>query len=421
MPWHLHRHYFLHSVTGSKHNNMTEPKRSLRGSLTGAAFLMATSAIGPGFLTQTVQFTTELMASFGFIILVSLLLDLGVQLNIWRTISISGQRAQDLANNLLPGLGWALALMIGFGGLVFNIGNIAGSGLGLNALTGMDERNGALISCAVALFIFWYREAGKLMDNFVKVLGILMILFTCYIAIRAQPPVAEALYRTVWPERIDVLKIVTLVGGTVGGYISFAGAHRLLEAGVKGAESLPQVNRSAVTGILLTTVMRFILFLVVLAVAGAAAGGTIGGSGNPAADVFRAAAGNLGQRFFGFVMWCAAITSVIGASYTSVSFFRTLHPFFERHHRVVVTLFILTSTLIFLWVNKPVALLILAGAVNGIILPLALAVILLAARRKKIIGNYRHPLWMTLAGWLVVIIMSWMGWVTIKTQLAKLF
>lgn len=32
--------------------------------LTGAAFLMATSAIGPGFLTQTTVFTQSLGASF---------------------------------------------------------------------------------------------------------------------------------------------------------------------------------------------------------------------------------------------------------------------------------------------------------------------------------------------------------------------
>ena len=39
-------------------------------------------------------------------------------------------------------------------------------------------------------------------------------------------------------------------------------------------------------------------------------------------------------------------------------------------------------------------LLIIAGAVNGLILPIALAVILVAATKKKIVRNYHHPLWM---------------------------
>src|SRR5688572_19348399 len=105
-------------------------KRS--SAILGAAFLMATSAIGPGFLTQTSAFTQDLLASFGFVILISILLDIGAQLNIWRIIAISENRAQDIANKLMPGLGFALAGLIAFGGLVFNIGNMAGCGLGIN-------------------------------------------------------------------------------------------------------------------------------------------------------------------------------------------------------------------------------------------------------------------------------------------------
>jgi Mn2+/Fe2+ NRAMP family transporter len=384
----------------------------------GAAFLMATSAIGPGFLTQTSKFTEELLTSFGFVILISLLLDIGAQLNIWRIITVSNQRAQDIANQLLPNLGIVLACLIGFGGLVFNIGNMAGCGLGLNALTGMEAKWGAVISCVMALGIFWYKEAGRLMDSFAKLLGILMILFTLYIAISSQPPVAQALYRTVWPEKIDVLKIVTLVGGTVGGYISFAGAHRLLDAGIKGQASLPQVTRSSVSGIVITSVMRFVLFFAAL---GVVWHGVSLNKGNPAASVFQSAAGDLGYRFFGFVMWCAAITSVVGASYTSVSFFKTLHPAIEKNSRLLVSIFILVSTVIFISIGNPVTLLIVAGAVNGLILPIALALILIAANKQKIVGNYRHPLWMQIAGWLVVIAMSWMGFITIKENLQKLW
>jgi Mn2+/Fe2+ NRAMP family transporter len=384
----------------------------------GAAFLMATSAIGPGFLTQTSKFTADLLTSFGFVILISLLLDIGAQVNIWRIVTVSNKRAQEVANGVLPGLGVFLAVLIGFGGLVFNIGNIAGTGLGLNALTGMDTRWGAVISCLVALGIFWYKEAGRLMDGFTKLLGILMILFTLYIAISSRPPVGEALYRTVWPEKIDLLKIVTLVGGTVGGYISFAGAHRLLDAGIKGREALPQVTRSSVSGIVITSVMRFVLFFAAL---GVVWHGARLADANPAASVFQHAAGELGYRFFGFVMWCAAITSVVGASYTSVSFFKTLHPLAAQYERVLITVFILVSTLLFWAIDKPVTLLIIAGALNGLILPVALGVILVAARKKSIVGDYKHPLWLYIAGWLVVALMSWMGFVVIRDSLAKLW
>lgn len=393
-------------------------KNAAKGSaLLGAAFLMATSAIGPGFLTQTSRFTADLLASFGFVILISLLLDIGAQMNIWRIITVSNLRAQDLANRLLPGLGLVLALLIGFGGMVFNIGNIGGCGLGLQAAAGIDTSAGAVASCLVALFIFWYRKATSVIDALVKVLGIVMVLLTTYIAFSSAPPLGEALYRTIVPERVDLLKIVTLVGGTVGGYISFAGAHRLLDAGIKGKSSLPQVTRSSVNGIVITTIMRFVLFLAVL---GVVMQGVPLDPQNPAASVFRSAAGNLGYRFFGFVMWCAGITSVIGASYTSVSFFRTLHPAIENNLRLVVSAFIITSTIVFILIGNPVTLLIVAGAVNGLILPLALAVLLVAALKKRIVGDYHHPVWMQLAGWLVVAVMSWMGAVVIRDSLQKL-
>jgi len=380
----------------------------------GAAFLMATSAIGPGFLTQTSLFTEQLLTSFGFVIFISILLDIGAQINIWRIVSVSENRAQDVANKIFPGLGFFLAFLIAFGGLIFNIGNIAGCGLGMNVLTGMKVEYGAIISCVIALGIFWYKEAGRLIDGLVKWLGLLMIGLTIYVAFTSHPPLGEALYRTIWPEKIDTIMIVTLVGGTVGGYISFAGVHRLLDAGVKGKENLPQVTRSAVSGILITSVMRFVLFLAAL---GVVWGGVKLATDNPAASVFQSAAGELGYKFFGVVLWIAAITSVIGASFTSVSFWKTLHPVVLKNEKVIISLFIIASTIIFVSIGKPVKLVVFAGWANGIILPVALAVILIAATRSSIMKSYKHPVWMQLIGWLVVIAMSWMSFETLKNLL----
>jgi len=110
----------------------------------------------------------------------------------------------------------------------------------------------------------------------------------------------------------------------------------------------------------------------------------------------------------------------VGASYTSISFFKTLHPFINKHYRLIVSVFIIVSTILFCFLGNPVGLLIMAGAVNGLILPIALAVILIAALKKKIVGNYHHPLWMQLIGWLVVLLMSGMGSFTIYNTLMQL-
>jgi Mn2+/Fe2+ NRAMP family transporter len=46
---------------------------------------------------------------------------------------------------------------------------------------------------------------------------------------------------------------------------------------------------------------------------------------------------------------------------------------------------------------------------NGLILPITLGSILFAAHKKSIIGGYKHPLWLTVFGFLVVIMMACMG------------
>lgn len=376
------------------------------GAVIGAAFLMATSAIGPGFLTQTSFFTQELAASFGFVILISTLIDIAVQLNMWRILTVSNKRAQDVANILLPGLGYVLAALIVLGGMVFNIGNMAGCGVGLQALTGLSPSVAAVISAIIALVIFCMKDAVKVLDLFTKILGALMIVLTLYVAIVAQPPMAEAITKSFWPDKMSAVSIVTIVGGTVGGYISFAGAHRLLDAGVHGTNQLQQVNKSAVSGIIIAGIMRSILFLAVL---GVVMLGVVLDKNNPAATAFSFAAGNVGYRIFGMVMWCAAITSLLGASYTSISFIKTFHPAIAKNEKWLISCLVIFSTIIFIAVGKPAKLMVAAGTINGLVLPISLAIILVAGMRTKIMGSFRNPIWLSIAGWIAVAVLGWMS------------
>lgn len=377
--------------------------------LLGAAFIMATSAIGPGFLTQTAVFTEKFRADFAFAILASIIIDIGAQLNVWRVITMSGKRGQDVANMVFPGLGYFVIALITLGGLAFNIGNIGGCAMGLNVLFGTDLKMGALISAAIGIAIFLYKEMGVAMDNFAKILGGLMILLTGYVAITSNPPVAEAAIRSVAPTNLDslLLPMVTLVGGTVGGYITFAGGHRLLDAGVVGTANLGEVNRSSITGIVITGIMRVLLFLAVL---GVVVVGHKLNPANPPASAFQIAAGDIGYKFFGAVLWAAGITSVVGCAYTTVSFLRSVHKWIDIHVPHMIIFFIIASTAIFVTIGRPVNLLILAGSLNGLILPVTLGTMLLAARNKKIIGDYQHPTWLMVFGILAVIITAWAGW-----------
>ena len=384
--------------------------RSRRSSLIAAIFLMATSAIGPGFITQTATFTATMGAAFAFGILASILIDFVVQLNVWRIVTLTRMRASDLANAAIPGSGYVLAVLVIFGGLVFNVGNIAGAGLGLNALMGLDPKWGGGLSALVAIGIFLSKRAGIAVDRLIVVLGLLMILLTLFVAIASNPPLGEALRQTVWPDTINFATITTIVGGTVGGYITYAGAHRLLDRGLVGEEHVKEVTKAALSGIAVTGVMRYILFLAILGVA--ASGVVIDTSGqgaNPAAQAFQAAAGQLGLRAFGLVLWAAAITSVIGAAYTSMSFITTFMPgISERGRNRVTVLFIALSLSAYLMLGTaPAALLVFAGGFNGLILPIGLSIFVYVGwRRSDLMGGYHYPRWLLTLG-AVTCILTW--------------
>jgi Mn2+/Fe2+ NRAMP family transporter len=171
--------------------------------------------------------------------------------------------------------------------------------------------------------------------------------------------------------------------------------------------------------VLVTGLMRVLLFLAVLGVV--AAGVRLSGD-NPTASAFQAAAGDVGLRVFGLVLWAAALTSIIGASYTSVSFLASLHAGLESRHNGLVVGFILVATAVFLVAGAaPVPLLIFAGAFNGLILPVGVGVMLwVALRRADLLGGYRYPRGLAaigMAGWLLTI---YLGWRSLE-GLARLF
>lgn len=395
---------------------MTEKKNNL-SVLLGAAFLMATSAIGPGFLTQTAVFTEKYLSNFGFTILLTILINIVAQLNVWLVLGVTGLRGQDVANKVLPGLGVFISILVCLGGLAFNIGNIGGTGMGLNVMFGMNVKAGAAISAILAILIFSVKEIGNAMDKFTQILGILMIIVVAYVAIVTKPPMGEVLKRTFVPTEFDFLPAITLIGGTVGGYITFAGAHRLIDAGITGKEHLHEIKNSSLSGIGIASIMRILLFLAIL---GVVSKGVKLDPANPAASAFKLGAGNIGYKFFGVVLWSAAITSVVGSAYTSVTFLKTLSPFMEKHFTKIIIAFIVVSTVIFETIGQPVKLLILAGSLNGLILPITLGTVLIASQKTSIVKDYKHPKWLLYTGCVVVVIAVYAG-VRSLSGIAKLW
>ena len=387
--------------------------------IVASIFLMATSAMGPGFLTQTATFTVKMGAAFGFGILLSIIIDYVVQQNIWRVVTLTQKRAPDIANIALPGSGYVLAVLVIFGGFFFNIGNIAGAALGLNALFGLDTKWGGVISGAMAIMIFASRKASLVVDKSMIILGILKIAIIVVVAFIVAPPMADAFHQTILPSHVDFASITTIVGGTVGGYICYAAAHRLLDKGAVGPEHIAEVSRAATKGIVVVGVMRYVLFLAILGVV--VSGATIdlaSHNANPAAQAFQYAAGEFGFKLFGLIFWAAGISSSIGAAYTSVSFFTAFKKDLDLKQRNFCTIiFIALALLLYVLIGAtPASLLVFVGGLNGLVLPIGLTIfVYVAACRKDMLGGYNYPMWLTVLGVLTCLLTWYMGYVSFNT------
>jgi Mn2+/Fe2+ NRAMP family transporter len=76
-------------------------------------------------------------------------------------------------------------------------------------------------------------------------------------------------------------------------------------------------------------------------------------------------------------------------------------------------------------IGNPALLLILVGFLNGLIVPISVTVMLLACRRKDIVGaDYKHPIWLIIVGIIIVLAtayLSIMGFAELPGRIAELF
>ncbi|CAH1554496.1 NRAMP family divalent metal transporter [Vibrio rotiferianus] len=367
------------------------------------AFLMATTSVGPGFLTQTAVFTNIYKIDMAFPVFASMFITFGIVMNLWRIVGVSGMRIQDIANKVAPGMGYVVGILLALGAVAFNFGNVSGSALGINVLTGVDTTWGALFTGVVGCLLFVVHNASKRMDQMARYLGLFMIILIAYVAMTSLPPMGETLSAAVMPTDIGslLLPTLTIVGGAVGGY--YTGAQRLVDIGLQGKENVPAIKTAAWAGISIAVVIRILLFLAVFGVI--ATGATLD-SINPAADAFRQGAGEVGYFIFGLVLFVASITSVVGNSYMAISLIKTLFPIVARNEKAWCVGFIIITSLGTVTMNMPILLLMLAGLVNSIILPIVLGMMLVATRRKDIVGDYKHPAYLTLTGIAIVVVMA---------------
>jgi Mn2+/Fe2+ NRAMP family transporter len=172
--------------------------------------------------------------------------------------------------------------------------------------------------------------------------------------------------------------------------------------------------RAASNGVFVTGIMRYVLFLAILGVVASGVSLDLSGqAANPAGQAFGAVLGDAGLRIFGAIFWAAALSSVIGAAYTSATFLSTFHPRFLGGWSLqwATVIFIVVSWIIYLSIGTaPAAILVFVGGFNGLILPIGLTIFMyIGWFRRDLLGTRKYPLWLLIAGTLVTLLTWYMG------------
>ena len=105
------------------------------------------------------------------------------------------------------------------------------------------------------------------MDKLTKYLGTMMILVVLYVVFKSKPPVGEAVAGIASFDQAPdlVLPLITLLGGSCGGYIALLRSPQTSGRSYKGEKDLPKVRQSVLMGVGVSGTMRILLFLAVLA------------------------------------------------------------------------------------------------------------------------------------------------------------
>ena len=383
----------------------------------GPGALVAAAFIGPG----TVTTCTLAGANFGFALLWTLvfatlatiiLQDMAARLGAGARLGLGEALLQSTE---APAARIAVAVLvaaaIGLGNAAYEAGNLAGAALGVEAVFEDYAPRRAVVAtlaliAASLLIINRYELIERVLIGFV----ILMSLAFVGAAALTRPDVGAMLAGLVprVPEG-GLLTAIALIGTTIVPYNLFlhaAAAKRRFEAGEVAearADTAVSIGIGGLVSMLIVATAATALF-------GKAA--TIDGAAG-LAGVLEPTYGAAAKYLIGFGLFAAGLTSTITAPLATGYALSEILPIAEDRRDAVVRITALTILIIGAGVAllglRPVTLILIAQAANGILLPLVAVFLLIVMNRRALLGAYANGLAANIAGWLVVAVAAGLG------------
>lgn len=394
---------------------MAQSKLVEKLKIIGPGAIITASFIGPG----TVTTATRAGAGFGFALLwaviFSIIATIFLQEMVARIGIVTkqglGENIRELFQNQILKFAsvWIVLIAVCVGCAAYISGDLLGTSLGVSYLTGISENYVAPIIGIIILILNLlggYKFIEKVMIFLIVIMSITFIT-TMFVA---GPDVLRVLDGAFIPSIPDgsILMIIALIGTTVVPYNFFIHASTVSEKW-NNVKDLKAVR----TDTILSITVGGMITAAILITAGALIQGTEVTSVVQLASPLEPLMGDLAPLFVSIGLFAAgfssAIASPMGAAVTVSSFMRWEGGFANKKYKtvfsVVIILGIITSAIGF----EPLEVLLVAQALNGIILPIIALFIMIVVNKKNAMGKYVNPLWLNIIGGLVTAVVFFLG------------
>ncbi|MEX1050093.1 MAG: Nramp family divalent metal transporter, partial [Gemmatimonadales bacterium] len=307
------------------------------------------------------------------------------------------------------GLAWLAVVSVLVGVVAYEAGNLTGAGLGLGAAAGVQPKYVVLVSAVLAGLLLWsgrYRLIERVLVVCVAIMG-LVFFATALMVLPSVPGLLRGLTIPSLPDGAT-LTALGLVGTTIVPYNLFLHAAAVNER-FSGQADLQAVRRDLYWSVALGGVITAAIVVTAAAALDGAAvrsAGDMAGQLEPLLGPWASRAFTLGLAAAGL---SSAITAPLAAAYALLDLLGRGRATTHVVARATFLTALAVGAAIAYVGTRPVPLILAAQALNGLMLPLVAAALLVAMNSRTLLGDAVNGGWRNMAGVAVVLLCAALG------------
>lgn len=381
----------------------------------GPGMIITASFIGPGTVTTMSQGGAGFGYSLLWAVVFSIIATIVLQEMIIRLSLVTreglGEAIQELFSNKIGKLMivWFTLIAVTIGCAAYISGDLIGTSLGASYLLNIPENIVAPIIGVIILLIGLfgnYRFLEKIMIFLMVVMGVIFI--TTMVVIKPDIlGILKGIFVPTIPNG-SIITVIALIGTTVVPYNFFIHSTAVHER-FGDIKALKFARWDTIISI---TIGGIISAAILIAAATLMHGKEIT-SVIQLAGPLKPVLGDAAPVTISIGLFAAGLSSAIasptGAAATISSLLGWKGGMESKKYKYVFTLIIIIGIITSALGFEPLQVLLVAQALNGIILPVIAILIFIIINKKNLMGHYVNTIWLNIIGGLVVLVVSFLG------------